>query len=230
MSLCSGSKPVFFNNTCSTDLFLPYPDLTLLLNLEKRTRTDFQYDSAMLDGIDEELARAWGVMSHFSLVINFAVDSGQLLSAETFVETMASVIYRLLVMRFKSGSRSESIRLGLLAFSSNIFLQWKHLGMDYPHLASAFKGSIVRLISTNVSSQFMLWLLMVGAVSVFGAADDQWLESLLYVNMSFCGIDSWNKMRDLLQSFIWIGLVYDKHGKSVFESVIAKFDSHLPDL
>jgi hypothetical protein len=94
--------------------------------------------------------------------------------------------------------------------------------MSYFHFASMFRGCLTKKASSHLSSQLWLWLLMVGAVAVFDVGDDEWLKPLLLVNMRFCEIDSWSKMQELLKSFMWIGLVYDKPGKSVFGSTIAK--------
>lgn len=232
MALRHGSRPAFFYE----EPILPYPDLTALLKLCKfePATTDSQHGTAtlFLAEIDDELARAWRALSEFCSLINFAVDYGQLISTETFLDTMASVVYRLLDMCFEeSGSiLDETIRLGLLAFSCVLFLQWKDLGMSYSHLASTFRAGLARLTSVPShiisSSQLMLWLLMVGAVSVFDGqiandnGDDRWLKPLLLVNMDLCGIHSWSEMRDLLESFMWIGLVHDKPGKAVFDSAV----------
>jgi len=164
-------------------------------------------------------------MSEFCLVINFAVDSGQRISTESFLDTMASVVYPLLDMCFEGSSSDEAIRLGLLALSCSVFLQWKQLGMSYPHFTSVFRGCLTRLTYSHISSQLLLWLLMVGAVSVCEATDDGWLKPLLLVNIGLCEIDSWSKMQDLLKSFIWIGLVHDKPGKGIFDSTIIYLDN-----
>ena len=228
MALYSGSKPSFFNNPLSTEPFPPYPDLTSLIELRtpgpaatgsQSTGSAMFFDD---DKIDDELARAWRVMSDFCSVINFAVDSRQRITVETFLDTMASVMYRLLDMRFEASSRDEAIRLGLLCFSCSVFLHWRRLGMSYPHLTSAFRGCLARLTTpfSHISPQLVLWLLMAGAVSVFDASDDEWLRPLLLVNIGLYEIYSWSKMQDLLMSFMWIGLVHDKPGKGVFDFTI----------
>jgi hypothetical protein len=196
--------------------------LVSLVELTKPRKTDSKHDSAtFVEDIDHELAQAWTIISDFCSVINFAVDSELRISTETFLDTMASVVYRLLYMHFETGSKDEAIRLGLVAFLCSVFLQWKHLGMSYPHFTSMFRSCLVGIASERVTSELMVWLLMVGSVSVFDESDDGWLKPLLRVNISLCGIDDWNKMQELAKRFMWIGLVYDKPGKMVFESTIA---------
>ena len=213
---------MFFNSPLSQESLPSHPDLTRLLTLPKPSASGSHHDLAIfLSDIDDELAQAWGFMSEFCEVINFAVDSGQCISAETFLDSMSSLMYRLLNMHFVTSSSDEINRLGLLAFSCGIFLHWKNLGASYAHFTSAFRSSLRRPTSPPVSSKLLLWLLVVGSVSAFDATDDEWLRPLLLANMGYCQIDSWSKMRDLLKSFMWIGLVYDKAATSVFGSVMA---------
>jgi hypothetical protein len=124
----SGSRPTFFNNPSFRDS-LTYPDLTLLLKLTEPVATFSQYSPARaFYDINEELTRAWIVISDFCSVINFAVESEQRISTETLLDTMSSVMYRLLDMSFEANSSDEAIRLGLLAFSSGIFLKMETPG------------------------------------------------------------------------------------------------------
>ncbi|KAI1771129.1 hypothetical protein F4818DRAFT_213531 [Hypoxylon cercidicola] len=213
-----GSRPVFFNQSMSYEPFLPYPDLTPLLKLRGPVEIASQDTSTVfLNDVNGELSNAWNTMSSFCLVANFAVESRQYISINTYLETMASVMYRLFDMHFEPGSSSEAIRLGLLAFSSSVFLHWGSLGLSYTHLTSEFRGCLIRLSPSFPSSQLLLWLLMVGAVSIFDTADDAWLKPLWIASMRCSGIDSWDRMQDLLNSFMWIGLVHDKAGKRVFD-------------
>ena len=77
------------------------------------------------------------------------------------------------------------------------------------------------IASERVTSELMVWLLMIGSVSAFDESDDGWLKPLLCVNISLCGIGDWREMQKLVKRFMWIGLVYDKPWKMVFESTIA---------
>ena len=79
--------------------------------------------------INQDLVATWVAMAEFSHMINRTTKSQHRITTETFLHIMASVMYRLLDMtKFKLGLIEEAIRLGLLAFSSSVFLQWKQLG------------------------------------------------------------------------------------------------------
>ena len=163
-------------------------------------------------------------MARFCVVINLAAESKHRVAIESFLDTMASVMYRLLDMtRFKAGSTEEAIRLGLLAFSSSVFLQWRQLGMSYDHLTSMYRDCLAKLTCANVPPRLLLWLLIVGAVSVFGCADDKWLKPWLRVNIDLGYIVSWSDLRDILKSLMWVSLVQDKPGKDVFESTLTDY-------
>lgn len=137
------------------------------------------------------------------------------------METMTSVMYRLLDIKFETGSIAEALRLGLLAFSSHIFLQWQDIRRPYIQFSAAYKDCLVSLKSLDgVSSHIVLWLLMVGGVSVFGASDDEWLKPWLRANSQLCKVRSWPAMRGVMESFIWIGALHDKPGKDLFESAL----------
>lgn len=220
MALHRGSQPVFFNQSTSNEPFLPYPDLMPLLKLRGPVAAASQSNSTVfLDDVNGELSSVWNTMSEFCSVVNFAVESVQFISINTYLETMASLMYRLLNMRFESSSVSEAIRLGLLAFSTSVFLQWGSLGLSYTNLTSEYRGCLVRLGSSCATSQLMIWLLMVGAVSVVDIDDDASLKSLFITNIGFGDMKSWDGMQDLLNSFMWIGLVHDKAAKRVFDQL-----------
>lgn len=230
---------MFFNShTNPHESFILYQDPKFLLELQKSagpaSRSQDWYSSVkFLEHIDEELIQVWEILSTFCSVINYAVESGQCISTETFLDTMVSVMYRLLNMGpLLSDSRDELFRLGLLAFSSTIFLQWKQLGVAYAHLTSTLRVYLVAACrqtppstSASIPPQIKLWLLMIGAVSVFEGPSNDWLKPLMIANVRLCEIDSWCKLRDLLKSFMWIDLVHDKMGKSIFDSTMASMDS-----
>ncbi|KAK0701121.1 hypothetical protein B0H67DRAFT_595870 [Lasiosphaeris hirsuta] len=225
IALHSGGKPVFFNDAQFPEPFLPYPDLAPLLNLQTPARWYPTRHSlaSHLASPDASLAQAWRALSEFSAVINFAADSGQLITTDHLLDTMGSAMYRLLDMQggFAAGSSDEVVRLGLLAFASSTFLQWKYLGGSYAHLSAALREALARVTVLQLPPKVVVWLVMVGAASVFGEADDGWLRPMLLLNIRLCDVCSWSEMRDMLDSLMWIGMLYDKAGKRLYDSIVS---------
>ena len=202
---------------------MPYTDLSLPFMRNKTYTSALEHVSEkLLNEVDIEVAQAWQVMKKFSTLINLATQAERKISKDTLLETMASVMYRLLHMRFTFGSVSETIRLGLLAFSSHVFLQWRDIKPSYLHFPTAYRHCLVdQEASARFSPQIMLWLLMIGAISVFTGADDEWLIPCLRAHIRLCEAEQWNEMRDILKSFMWIDCLHGKPGKTVLDSVVS---------
>lgn len=180
--------------------------------------------------MNEELLQAWAVMSDFTNIINLAVESGQCISVDTFLDTMASVMYHLLDLDLDENSADEALRLGLLTFSCSVFLHWHRLGMSYPRIKAAFRDCLLKLGGLHISSSLALWMLMIGAIALFDAKDDWWFKPLFASHLKLCQIDSWDKMLRLLESFMWVGLIHDKPAKIVFDSQAMSVNRSRSDL
>ncbi|KAH8658251.1 hypothetical protein BX600DRAFT_468862 [Xylariales sp. PMI_506] len=227
MALHTGSPPIIFSNSESnmppgerrpaTNMKWPLPIQPWEIPAQHKTKSWL----ASVQGIDTELASTWGIMSQFCSMINWAAASGQRLSAETFLDAMVSVMYRLVQMRFAVGSIDEAIRLGILSLSCNVFIQGGHLGGPYTFLKSAFRDSLEAIASGDGHPQLVLWLSVVGAISVFDIPrpHEAWLRDLLLSYLKLCGMYSWGQLKELLDSFIWIS-IHDNAGKEVYESII----------
>lgn len=176
--------------------------------------------------MNDELSKVWRRMCEFCSVINLAADSGQLITTQVFLQSMTSIVYPLLRMQFEPHSNDEAIRLTLLALSSSVFLPWRQLGLSYPYLRSQLQACLLQLSPQEASPAQTIWLMMVSAVSIFDFRDAPWLQPLLLVNIKKCDIHSWSAMRNLLKSFLWIGLVLDVPGRSIFESTIRHEETH----
>jgi len=170
--------------------------------------------------MDEELRAAWLVMQRFCSLVSLAMETQRVFSIETVLDTMASVMYRLLAMDFETGSTDEAFRLGLLALCYCVFLRWQGMTLPLSHFPTDFKSSIVNLkLKRGFHERAMLWLLMVGGISVFSDPEDRWLKGCLQQHLVTCHITSWDEVRKSLKSFIWISPLHDKPGKDVFESL-----------
>ncbi|OTB07647.1 hypothetical protein M426DRAFT_268086 [Hypoxylon sp. CI-4A] len=235
MAFHSGLQPLFFSEP-TKEPHWPYPDFEAH---DAPAIIDSGGDPC-LESLDTHLRDAWRSMKQFAAHVNRAGVTHRKLPKELLLESMASIMYRLLHMSelFKQGSLDEAVRLGLLAFASSVFLQWAGVRLPYMHFPATYRDSLFGLdlsrapaylaagddtaSSRSPSPQLLLWLLKVGAVSVFGDADnDTWLKPWLRVNIELCGVDSWPAMSGVLNSFMWVGLVHDKPGKAIFDSTVS---------
>ncbi|KLU91330.1 hypothetical protein MAPG_09851 [Magnaporthiopsis poae ATCC 64411] len=132
---------------------------------------------------------------------------------------MAASMYRLTAMRFGPGTGDEAVRLGLLAFTNNVFLPWRSLGISYCCLADDLRRELARPeLLWVLSPCTVVWLLMVAGVSVLDLEREAWLRRMLWDNLGFCGIESWAGTRALLVNYMWIGVVHDRRGESIFHA------------
>jgi hypothetical protein len=219
MALYSGSHPVFLEDFASSQ---PLPDLTPLRSLQEFVEMDATIFSSVKS---YELSRMWMFMSEFCCLIDFAAESSTLLTVDIFLGCITSIMYRLIKMRCRQDTVDEAVRLGILALSSGLFLQWKNLGISYPYLASCYKDCLTRLNSTRTPHNLMIWLLVAGAVSLWDISDEAWLAVSLQARVALVRVDRWDTMRTLLKSFMWVDLVHDKAGQRVFDFVLTGRDS-----
>ncbi|KIW92281.1 uncharacterized protein Z519_07265 [Cladophialophora bantiana CBS 173.52] len=226
LAIESGSKPVFFSNTSPREPFLPFPDrMSRSMPKSADMPSFWPYSEQFLSVINEEIAIVWRAMKRFCLQISRAARTKRKLSEEILLQATASIMYRLLHMSFASGSLDAAIRLGLVAFSSQIFLQLPDVGVRRTSLSTTYQECLVGLdILEEQWPQLLLWLLMVGAVAVFNEPGSAWLKPWLKSTIERCAVDSWSDFRDMMDSFMWIGLVFDKPAKDIFYSAMTSLD------
>ncbi len=70
-----------------------------------------------------------------------------------------------------------------------------------------------------VPPQLMLWLLMVGALSVFRISDEAWLGEYLRKHSKRCQVHGWNHMQNSLKLLMWIPLLDELPGKHIYDSL-----------
>ena len=200
---------------------MPFPEQISTLKSEIGHHAELDNQSnKFLEDIDEELAIVWTAMERFCSVINRAARLKQRFPEAILLQAMASLMYRLLHSSFASESLEEPLRLGLLAFCSHAFLQLPSLRIHDTALPGAYQECLLNVaLSARLPPPLLLWLQMVGAVSIFGIKDQVWLKPLVQSSIERCGIESWSDLADLMNSFVWIDLLFDGRGKEVFESM-----------
>ncbi|KAH7313948.1 hypothetical protein B0I35DRAFT_436154 [Stachybotrys elegans] len=214
IALDAGSTPVFIGEASRVSRGVTEP-----LVLENELSMDAYLSVMLLQHIDDVLIDIWQVMARFCFLINRADISKEQISTELYMESMCSVMYRLMASEYVVGSTSEAIRLGLLAFSSTVFLQWKGLGRPYKYLQGRYMSTLVNLNQSDFPSYLLLWLFMVGAISVLGTDEVQLIVSWLPPKGTSNLPASWEKMKHILSGYMWIHAIHDQAGEKVFRSV-----------
>ncbi|KUJ07498.1 uncharacterized protein LY89DRAFT_725657 [Mollisia scopiformis] len=220
MAMHSGSSTVFFSDA-SSEPYVPYPDLKVWPTRKtievKHSSPD---ETSFLDILDKDLASAWTTMKQFCSLINLAAQSQRKLPPEVLLDTMASVMYRLLQMTFEIGSNDQAMRLGLLSLCHHIFLQWRDVKLPHPHFSLRFRSCLLDLkLVDSMPPHVMIWLFMIGAISTFPASENEWLKDCLRNSLAVCGIRSWDKTRVIMREFMWIDNVHDKPGKDIVDAI-----------
>lgn len=210
----STSKPVFFRQPLEP---IPTYPVNLLPEFNGTAQTQDTLEVAKL--IDAGLAGAWSVMRRFSLLVNLGAQTQLLVSTKIINETMTSVMYRLLCKRYPPASLNEDVRLVLVAYGYHGFLQWRDVKLPCPHLQNAFKeGALALQQNREVSDRFMLWMLMVAAVSIFDVQKEEWLGAMLRRHAR-SQQRSWIEVQDILKAFLWIPLLDEEPARSIWDSL-----------
>ena len=176
---------------------------------------------AFIDNIDEELALVWKGVEGFCSAMDLIPNSKRRVPESTITKAMASFMYRLLHAHFASESFDEVLRIGLLAVCSRVFLNLPSLNGQDTSLRGAYRQSLVNIVPlASVPAHIVLWLQMIGAICVFDAGDDVWLQRLLRSSMERCNVASWGDLAGVMNSVIWIGLLFDEPGRHLFNLIM----------
>lgn len=210
--------PVFFDDPVSEPL-IPYDMEMLRTEYPEVAATRLSWDQLAVN-IDEDLVEAWTYTRRFCTTINHAAELKRQLPKDILLNSMASIMYRLLHMRsFPITSTNEALRLGLLVFSSHIFLSWQDVKPRHTQLPQVYRSCLLNLdLPSALPSQILLWLLMIGSISVFTSDDDPWLLPWIRVNIDLCEVQSWSELRGELKACPWIDFLHDQLGKTMYDT------------
>lgn len=169
--------------------------------------------------ISSDLQQAWTAMEKFCLSINCAARHNRRLPKEILLTNMGSVMYRIVRMKCEPSSVDEAIRLGLLAFSSHIFLRVQDVPIPHTYFPNLYRDCLLGLPSGAIPPLSLVWLLMVGGISLFTAADDHWFLPWLRSCLDTLEANHWDELRDRMKRFLWIEVLHDKPGRAIFDTV-----------
>lgn len=220
IALHNGTKPTFFSDPFSEPL-MPY-DLASLAAEETESLATKQYWRRMQQIVDPDLIEAWVFLKRFCSTINFAAENKRQLPKEILQNAMASVMYRLLRMEgFNPMSIDEAVYLGLLVFSSHIFLTLQDMRLPHNYLPDKYRSCLLNLnLPSTLPPQIILWLLTIGSFATFTSADDTWLVPWLRVNLDICEVHSWIELREQMKALPWIDTLHDKPTRAMYELLV----------
>lgn len=173
----------------------------------------------LLEKLDDDLVKAWRCLRNFSQLVNLGSQTERLIKPDVVHTTMAMVVYPLLAMKFRPGSPDELVRLSLLVFSYHAFLQWKDIKPLSGTLRMAYGQAVAAMLregSVCLSPKLELWVLMVGAVSMLNVQTDTWLSTALRSCLAKCDVNTWEETQAVLKGVIWMPVLDEKDGKSVY--------------
>ncbi|RDW57465.1 hypothetical protein BP6252_13803 [Coleophoma cylindrospora] len=178
--------------------------------------------------IDVKLHNALQDLHAFSCISNLAYQTTRKLSPEVYNEMMISILYRLTNLSFGRNHLAEAIRIGLLAFSSTIFIERHFMGQPSQHLLNLYTDALFKLRnSTNVDLPIpmVLWLTMFSHLVVhteLSAADwrSVWLDEAVLRGK----INTWPQACEILRSVAWVDFVHSRSGKPIFEVAMSRLE------
>ncbi|KAH9905446.1 hypothetical protein F4778DRAFT_708673 [Xylariomycetidae sp. FL2044] len=177
----------------------------------------FEDPTDLIESLDAQLATAWRIVRSFCLLVNLGTQTRRWVRQDIIRDTTISVTYRLIHMRFAPGSIDETVHYGLLVFSYHVFMQWQHVRLPYTHIPTKLRKIILgNTPAHRIPSPWILWLLMVGAVSVFDMSEEAQLMELMRDHARRCQVKTWKDMQNVLKSFMWVNVFDTQKGEEVF--------------
>ena len=216
ITLLMNLDPIFFNQADKLTLKLP----SRVLETPDTTITSAK-TTQFLSSLNEDLAKIWFATKKFCLMVNMDAETGTPLQPATIHETMTSVMYRLIHMKFSPGTPDETVRLGLLVFTHHIFLQGQNIRIHCEEFSQNYRNHIMGGMAVSVPHSVMVWLLIVGAVSLFDPSREPWLGNSLLEWTWKLGLNSWEDLQAVLMESMWIPILDGHAGAQIYNSIAA---------
>ncbi|KAK6079207.1 hypothetical protein SCUP234_05760 [Seiridium cupressi] len=174
-----------------------------------------------LGRIDTRLRLVWLDLAEFVRAVNIARQTRLDIDSELYMEAMVSIHYRLLYLRYDVGDVCEAVRLGLLAFASTLFLQWRDIKTRFEHLARRFRHalSLLRYNKEVMPAELRLWLYMAGPICVFDDAEAALYPPLIEV-LRYLQLTTWEEVKQTMKAILWVDFLHDFRGKSIVKAVL----------
>ncbi|KUJ15199.1 uncharacterized protein LY89DRAFT_106229 [Mollisia scopiformis] len=172
-----------------------------------------------LPNLDAKLLAIYHDLHTFSQSANLAFQSASKLPPELFQEILISTQYRLMLLSFPAdGSALELLRLGMLAFSTSVFLQARGIRVRYEALAGWLRDAAAAREEEGRGADLGIWILFMAGISG-GEEEDGWILPMLKTEMGNREMREWGVVRALLKRYPWVDALHDEVGKRIFGRV-----------
>ena len=184
---------------------------------------------------DQRLINVWLDLREFSRSANLAFQTGNKFPGDLFQETVISVQYRLLALELggtKCTLPEITVRLGMLAFSVATLLHIKGLPRNNKDLIARLSRCLKSLSHTAqgqhiqhdqilVFQKLKLWFLFTAYVSLLDESEDEGLlVSTAAQVLASLRLKSWDGVREVMLSHIWIDWVQGGKGQALFQKLL----------
>ncbi|KAH8667036.1 hypothetical protein BX600DRAFT_436407 [Xylariales sp. PMI_506] len=208
--LHTGHTPVFFADAIA---FSYFPG-GLNLDGGPEDNTLFNIPEVIQDLSGQNIACLFRDLQSFSKDLNALKENDQKLPQARFQQQVCRLQYRLLHLQGKLESiLDECLRLAMLAYLTTTF-QIPFNEVRYPHLAKQLRTCYSAIeVADNRLQHLALWLLTIGAISLYGL-QDPWLRERWRIDIP--QRLNWDEAKETLHTYPWIDSIHGSLAESAF--------------
>jgi hypothetical protein len=212
MALLIDSKPTFFSDSITWEPYIAKAESSSPGSLPEHFAT-----------LDPKVRCIWADLREFIRSANLAFQTGHKMDCFLFQDILISVQYRVQLLDMSVETLAKAIHVGMLAFSTDVFLQLKGLEMGFENISTQLRGSILGLQDLEDDSilEFKLWLLFVARMSNVKNNQDSWLTPEMKKTLEVLSLTTWKPVRERLKNYLWVDVLHDSGGKETFEIATA---------
>ncbi|VUC27885.1 unnamed protein product [Clonostachys rosea] len=211
LALRTGAKPVLL---CGQD-FQWNPSLVRPIGLSKTTPIH-----SVCSTPDIRLVNVWLDLQDFTNSINSTQQTHQKLESKQFQEKLISLQYRLQCLAYEDHDIQELIRHVMLACTTTLFMKTTDLPAQCRPLAMQLRQDLGYLESQGDKNllKLQIWAVCISRASVLSTKGElPWLENWLRKACRTLEISTWEEIRRILKTFVWVDMIHDGIGRSLFE-------------
>ncbi|CAG9982973.1 unnamed protein product [Clonostachys byssicola] len=170
--------------------------------------------------VDPRISAIFQRLQKFAFDLNNFTSGGRAVSEEDVYRHLISAQYDLFELENQCESNlDECVRMALLVMLASVFQVHNDLKVQYDFAASRLQDLCLQVdLSVPTIRELMVWVLMMGALSVFNC-DDVWLREKWRAVLEDAS-PSWDEVRGRLESYIWINQCHDRSGWFKFERLM----------